>query len=170
MKNTKSAVDQQNGLLTWDNSVSTPNVMRTEYQKQQTEEIAETLQESLVKKILTSLEEMSSWERDIDTEDNRGWFKKILIFKKWIKRHKGVGQIDTVIRPDNTISLQINPYDHFDEFYYKAEHVSPEEYLRYSTKFNEILDLKTPEDVLPESKLEKIEYPNMDDINMDDYM
>lgn len=126
------------------------------------ENVAETLQETLVKQIQDSLEKQSMWERDINIEEKPGWFQKISICSKNITK-KAEGQIAITIKPNWTISFHINPYEHYEEFYYIAKNLSPEKYFQYSERFNQIIDWKLPEDVSTLTSLEKVEYPNYDD-------
>lgn len=126
------------------------------------EAVADALQGTLVKKIQDSLEEQSLWKWNINTESKPGWFQKISICSKDVAK-KTEGQIAITVKPNWKISFHINPYEHFEDFYYIIENISPEEYFQYSEGFNQIIDWKLPEDVEILNSIEKVMYPNMDD-------
>lgn len=121
-------------------------------------------------KILNQLDIHSDGNRDIIPERTRWWFEKISIVSKKIEKKRGEPQIAITIKPDGKISIRVNPYNYYEDFYYNMQNISLDEYEAYYLGFEQILNWEDVESVYTTHWFEKIEHPKMDDIDLSDYV
>lgn len=117
--------------------------------------VKETLQETLVKKVQDSLEQQSKWNRNIETSTTKLWSTSISILPKGMEK-KSCSPINIIIWLEWWININIQHPSYYEDFYYLWENLSPEDCFSYTNKFDEILQWQPCEEVLPNSKLKKI--------------
>ncbi len=97
----------------------------------------------------------------------KGWkYPKISIIEKNVKK-KASFPIEITIKPDNLISVKLSPYEHYKDFYYNAQNIDMETYLKNETQIFESF-AKRDLSIIPEI-FEKKVYQKYDDLNIAGY-
>ena len=120
--------------------------------------------------VLISLKKYAYSGWDLETERTKWWFEKISITSPHVSVRRSEPQIAITIKPDGKISIRVNPYDHYEDFYYNMQNISLDEAEKYYWGFDKIINWEDVDSVYSTHWFEKIEHPKMDDIDLSDYM
>lgn len=92
-------------------------------------------------------------------------YTKISINRKWLDQEKSQPEIAITIKKNGDINIRINPYDHYDEYYFIAENLDLFDICK------EIDNISLEYEIWSEnSKLKKIEYPKEDEFDPNDWL
>jgi len=119
----------------------------------------------LVSKIYAELGAEFSYPQTINKE-SRGEYTRISVVNPEVE-NRSEPEIVITLQPNGNVFFKINPYDHYEEFYFISKEITPEQLSGEIKRAKDVLKTgEAPQNGL----LRKVEYPNPETFKEEDYV
>lgn len=118
-----------------------PEGGQEEIKNETKENLVKDLNESdysqLVWEMYSKLVSGFKWSHNIEQESLSNGYVKICINDKLLTEKRGEPEMSVTIKKSGEINFRVNPYSHYEEYYFIAENLTPFEFINEMKKIKE---------------------------------